>query len=92
MRTLGIPKKIGHTPGETSHYHYIPRGVGAVIAPWNFPLAILTGQVVGTLITGNTALIKPAEQSTMVAFHLMQLLLEAGVPPEVVHFYLAREK
>ena len=86
MRTLGIPKKIGHTPGETSHYHYIPRGVGAVIAPWNFPLAILTGQVVGTLITGNTALIKPAEQSTMVAFHLMQLLLEAGVPPEVVHF------
>ncbi len=73
-------------PGEENRYHYIPRGITAVIAPWNFPLSILTGMTVAALVTGNPVVMKPAEQSPAVAFQLMQLILEAGFPPEVVHY------
>lgn len=80
------PRRVGGVPGESSHYHYRPRGVCLVIAPWNFPLAILTGQVVSALVTGNPVLMKPAEQSSWVAQGLMKLLQEAGFPEDVVHF------
>lgn len=86
MRTLSRPQKVGHTPGELSHYSYRPRGVTVVIAPWNFPLAILTGMVAAALVTGNTVVMKPAEQSSLVAEGLMSLLREAGFPPDVVQF------
>lgn len=86
MRKVGKPKKVGHAPGEVSIYHYQGRGVVTVIAPWNFPLAILTGMVSASLVTGNTVIMKPAEQSSVIAFELMKLLQEAGVPADVVHF------
>lgn len=86
MRTLATPLRVGHAPGEISNYIYKPRGVTAVIAPWNFPLAILTGMVASALVTGNTVVMKPAEQSSGVAHDLIRLLLEAGVPKEAVHF------
>lgn len=62
-----------------------PWGVVAVIAPWNFPLAILTGMTSAALVTGNTVLMKPAEQSPVIAQRLFQILLEAGLPPDAVH-------
>lgn len=57
-----------------------PRGVFVCIAPWNFPLSIFTGQVAAALVTGNTVLAKPAEQSSLVAFRATQLLHAAGIP------------
>jgi RHH-type proline utilization regulon transcriptional repressor/proline dehydrogenase/delta 1-pyrroline-5-carboxylate dehydrogenase len=72
--------------GEENEFHYRPRGVVAVIAPWNFPLAILTGMTVAALATGNTVVMKPAEQSSVVAAKLMDILLEIGLPDGVVNF------
>ena len=72
--------------GEESFYSYHPRGVALVIAPWNFPLAILTGMTVASLVTGNTVLIKPAEQSSATAYELMKLLIECGYPLGTVQF------
>lgn len=86
MRKLGLPRRVGHAPGEVSMYHYQGRGVAAIISPWNFPFAILTGMVAAALVTGNTVVMKPAEQSSIVGFELIKLLHEAGVPKEVVHF------
>ena len=54
-------------PGEENRFEYLPRGVAAVIAPWNFPLAILTGMTAAALVTGNTVVMKPAEQSPVIA-------------------------
>lgn len=85
-RELHKPIRAGHVPGENSRYIYRPRGVCAVISPWNFPLAILAGQVVSALVTGNTVVMKPAEQSSLIAKGLMDLLKEAGVPQGVVQF------
>jgi RHH-type proline utilization regulon transcriptional repressor/proline dehydrogenase/delta 1-pyrroline-5-carboxylate dehydrogenase len=80
------PRRVGKVPGELSIYHYQARGVALVIAPWNFPLAILTGQVAAALVTGNTVVIKPAEQSSLVAHGLLRLLREAGFPPNSYQF------
>jgi RHH-type proline utilization regulon transcriptional repressor/proline dehydrogenase/delta 1-pyrroline-5-carboxylate dehydrogenase len=73
-------------PGEGNETFYEPRGVAVVIAPWNFPLAILTGMTAAALVTGNTAIMKPAEQSPVIAAKLMEAFEEAGVPAGVVHF------
>jgi RHH-type proline utilization regulon transcriptional repressor/proline dehydrogenase/delta 1-pyrroline-5-carboxylate dehydrogenase len=86
IREIDQFTRVGHAPGEVSHYHYQPRGVCAVIAPWNFPLAILAGQVVSALVTGNTVVFKPAEQSTVVAAGLCRLLKELQLPQGVVNF------
>lgn len=80
------PQRVGAVPGEMSLYHYQSRGVTLVIAPWNFPLAILTGQVAAALVTGNTVVIKPAEQSSLVAQALCRLLKEAGFPGKSFQF------
>ena len=73
-------------PGEDNRYFYEPRGVAVVIAPWNFPLAILTGMATAALVTGNTVILKPAEQSAIIGAKLMECLQAAGVPPGVVNF------
>ncbi|MEQ1875628.1 MAG: L-glutamate gamma-semialdehyde dehydrogenase [Bdellovibrionia bacterium] len=86
MRRLAKPRRVGSAPGEVSLYHYQARGVALVIAPWNFPLAILTGMVGAALVAGNTVVMKPAEQSSVVAHDLIKILLEAGVPPGAAHF------
>ena len=78
--------QVSFVSGETSIYNYRPRGVALVIAPWNFPLAILTGQVVASIVTGNTCIMKPAEQSSIIAAQLMAHLIEAGCPKGVVQF------
>ena len=77
-------------PGEENGTSFAPRGVAVVIAPWNFPLAILAGMSSAALVTGNTVVLKPAEQSSLVAFRWHEILLEAGVPPAAVAFLPAR--
>jgi RHH-type proline utilization regulon transcriptional repressor/proline dehydrogenase/delta 1-pyrroline-5-carboxylate dehydrogenase len=67
-------------------HHYIPRGIAAVIAPWNFPLAILCGMTTAAMVAGNTVIMKPAEQSSVIAWRLMDILQRAGMPPGVVNF------
>lgn len=86
MRTLARPQRMGRVPGEVSLYHYQPRGISLVIAPWNFPLAILTGMTVASLVTGNTVLMKPAEQSSVTASELMRMMREVGFPAGVCHY------
>ncbi|TGK18424.1 aldehyde dehydrogenase family protein [Leptospira stimsonii] len=73
-------------PGEENFYTYKPKGIVGVIAPWNFPAAILTGMCAGPLVCGNAVLLKPAEQSSATALFLFRLFLKAGVPNEVFHF------
>ena len=86
MLRLSEPQLTAQVLGEESFYSYQPRGLALVIAPWNFPLAILTGMTVASLVTGNTVLIKPAEQSSAVAYQFMQLLIECGWPEGTVQF------
>src|SRR6476619_1289254 len=86
MRLRGLPRLTQHVPGEESYQHYWPRGVALVIAPWNFPMAILTGMVSAALVTGNTVIMKPAEQSAVTGAMLMEMFEEAGVPPGVLNF------
>ncbi|WP_374035261.1 L-glutamate gamma-semialdehyde dehydrogenase [Bdellovibrio bacteriovorus] len=86
MRELQKPLRVGGLPGELSHYIYKSRGVTAVIAPWNFPLAILAGMVTAAAVAGNTVVMKPAEQSTVVAWGLMKMIQEAGFPQGVINF------
>jgi RHH-type proline utilization regulon transcriptional repressor/proline dehydrogenase/delta 1-pyrroline-5-carboxylate dehydrogenase len=80
------PAQDMDVPGEENAYFYEPRGVAAVIAPWNFPLAILCGMTAAAVVTGNTAVMKPAEQSGIVGAKLMECFQQAGAPPGVVNF------
>jgi RHH-type proline utilization regulon transcriptional repressor/proline dehydrogenase/delta 1-pyrroline-5-carboxylate dehydrogenase len=73
-------------PGETNDTVYGPRGVAVVIAPWNFPLAILGGMAVAALVAGNPVVLKPAEQAPVVAWALHRHLLAAGIPAEAVQY------
>jgi RHH-type proline utilization regulon transcriptional repressor/proline dehydrogenase/delta 1-pyrroline-5-carboxylate dehydrogenase len=68
-------------PGERNELHYAPRGVVAVISPWNFPVAIPLGMTAAGLATGNAVILKPAEQTPGCAALLVQALRESGVPP-----------
>ncbi len=83
---LSSPLRVGNVPGEVSQYIYTPRGVCVAIAPWNFPLAILCGQVAAALVTGNTVIIKPAEQSSLMAQSLYNMIKELNLPTGTVQF------
>lgn len=85
MRRLASPVLTQDIPGEENLQHWLPRGVGVVIAPWNFPLAILCGMTVAALVTGNTVVMKPAEQTPVLGARLMQIFSEAGIPPGVLN-------
>ena len=85
MRLIGYPRLTQNVPGEESYEHYWPRGVALVIAPWNFPVAILCGMVTAALVTGNAVIMKPAEPSAILGSLLMEVFQEAGVPPGVLN-------
>lgn len=72
--------------GEESALEYIPLGVGAVIPPWNFPLAIMAGMTLASVVTGNTVVLKPSSDAPTIAFKFFEVLEEAGLPPGVVNF------
>ncbi|GAA0342392.1 bifunctional proline dehydrogenase/L-glutamate gamma-semialdehyde dehydrogenase PutA [Bowmanella denitrificans] len=76
--------------GELNELFVQGRGVFACISPWNFPLAIFTGQVVAALVTGNTVIAKPAEQTSLVAFRAVQLMLQAGIPAGAIQLLPGR--
>ena len=84
--SLFEPKRLGRFMGELDQTFHEPRGVVAVISPWNFPLAITAGMAVAALVTGNTVILKPAEQTPAIAKLLCELLWQAGVPKDVLHF------
>jgi RHH-type proline utilization regulon transcriptional repressor/proline dehydrogenase/delta 1-pyrroline-5-carboxylate dehydrogenase len=83
-RRLLQPQPLPGPAGEENHLHLEGRGLFACISPWNFPLAIFTGQIAAALVTGNAVLAKPAEQSTLAARLATQLLHRAGVPADVL--------
>lgn len=85
-RDFGSPHTLPGPTGEHNELQYHGRGVFACISPWNFPLAIFTGQVSAALAAGNSVIAKPAGQTPLIARRAVQLLHEAGVPVDVLHF------
>ncbi len=73
-------------PGEDNQIEYIPLGVGAVIPPWNFPLAIMAGMTAAAIVTGNTVVMKPSSDAPTIAYKFFEVLEEAGMPAGVVNF------
>jgi len=86
MVRLNRPQYLGHAPGEINEYFYQPKGIAAVIAPWNFPLAISCGMCAAALITGNCVLYKPSNQTPVVGHTLLQILQQADLPPGVFNY------
>ena len=77
-------ERLGRFVGENNQRWYEPRGVAAVISPWNFPLAICTGMTVASLVTGNTAIVKPSAQTPGIALAMCEALWQAGVPADAL--------
>jgi 1-pyrroline-5-carboxylate dehydrogenase len=86
MLRLAGPQPVVQLPGEKDEMRYLPLGVGVIVPPWNFPLAILAGMTVAALVTGNTAVIKPSSETPTVAAKFAELLLEAGFPDRSFSF------
>ena len=86
MLRYSHPVTMGNVLGETSLLRYEPRGVAAVIAPWNFPMAISTGMSSAAIVTGNTVVYKPASQSPVVGYMLARIFEEACLPEGVFNF------
>jgi RHH-type proline utilization regulon transcriptional repressor/proline dehydrogenase/delta 1-pyrroline-5-carboxylate dehydrogenase len=86
MLRLSVPQTLGHYPGEKNLYLYRPRGIGLVISPWNFPLAIPTGMVSAAIVAGNCVLFKPSNLSPIMGYHLAKILEVAGLPKGVLNF------
>ncbi|MDZ4860555.1 MAG: proline dehydrogenase family protein [Candidatus Hydrogenedentes bacterium] len=85
MVELG-PRALDSPTGETNVLFHVGRGPAAIIAPWNFPIAILCGMTTAALVAGNTVLMKPSEQSSACAYALFQHMQAAGFPGNVIHF------
>lgn len=86
MLRYGGEQPVLQIEGEKCELVYIPLGVGIVIPPWNFPMAILCGMTSAALVTGNTVLLKPSSDSPKIGQLFMEILQEAGLPPGVVNF------
>jgi RHH-type proline utilization regulon transcriptional repressor/proline dehydrogenase/delta 1-pyrroline-5-carboxylate dehydrogenase len=89
-REFEEPERLPGPAGETNHFGLKGRGVFVCISPWNFPLAIMTGQVAAALAAGNAVLAKPAEQTPLIAHEAAKLFFEAGLPVEVLHILPGR--
>jgi 1-pyrroline-5-carboxylate dehydrogenase len=86
MQRYAGDHQLTHIPGEQNELDYIPLGVGAVIPPWNFPLAIMAGMTLASVVTGNTVVLKPSSDAPTIAYKFFEILEEAGLPPGVVNF------
>jgi RHH-type proline utilization regulon transcriptional repressor/proline dehydrogenase/delta 1-pyrroline-5-carboxylate dehydrogenase len=86
MIRLGKPQRVGHAPGELNHYFYEPKGLAAIIAPWNFPLAISMGMASAAIVTGNPVIFKPSAITGIIGHHLAEIFAEAGLPAGVFNF------
>ena len=83
---LDKPAPLTPVPGEKNYLRYIPLGVGVVIPPWNFPLAILAGMTLASITTGNTVVLKPSSDSPAIGYKFFEALEQAGMPAGVVNF------
>lgn len=86
MLKLENPEPLVQMPGEKGRLAYMPLGVGVIVPPWNFPLAILTGMAMAALIGGNPIVLKPSSETPTIAAKFCELMLEAGVPPQAFAF------
>jgi RHH-type transcriptional regulator, proline utilization regulon repressor / proline dehydrogenase / delta 1-pyrroline-5-carboxylate dehydrogenase len=86
MIRLGIPKILGNYVGEENEYLYYPKGIGVVISPWNFPLAIATGMVSAGIVTGNCIIFKPSALSPVTGYKLVEIFRLSGLPQGVLQF------
>ncbi|RAL24372.1 L-glutamate gamma-semialdehyde dehydrogenase [Thermoflavimicrobium daqui] len=86
MLRLAEPQPLTPIPGEDNELTYIPLGVGAIIPPWNFPLAITVGMTTSAIVAGNTVVLKPATPTNVIAYKFMEILREAGLPDGVVNY------
>lgn len=86
MLRHATPEPLVQMPGERGHLRYLPLGVGIVIPPWNFPLAILAGMTVASLVAGNTVVIKPSSDTPTIAAKFVEVLAEAGFPGDAYQF------
>src|SRR6185312_13117812 len=89
-RKFAGPRLLKGPTGEENALSLHGRGVFACISPWNFPLAIFTGQIAGALAAGNAVVAKPAEQTPLTAARVVRLMHQAGVPPDVMHLLPGR--
>ena len=87
-KKLGTPKELVGPTGEKNYLFHEGKGVFACISPWNFPLAIFTGQIVAALVSCNCAIAKPAKQTPLIAYFMVNILHEAGVPKNVLHLVI----
>ncbi len=86
MLRLDKPTPLTPVPGEKNYLRYIPLGVGVVIPPWNFPMAIMAGMTLASIVTGNTVVLKPSSDSPTIAYKFFEVLEAAGMPSAVVNF------
>lgn len=85
MLRYSEPQPLVRIESEENELFYIPLGVVVVIPPWNFPLAILTGMTVASVVTGNTVVLKPSSDAPGVAYKFMEVMEEAGMPPGIIN-------
>ncbi|MBI5709326.1 MAG: L-glutamate gamma-semialdehyde dehydrogenase [Candidatus Eisenbacteria bacterium] len=86
MLRYDAPQPVTQLPGEKDQLVYLPLGVGAVIPPWNFPLAICVGMTTAAIVSGNTVVVKPSSDSPAIAWQFFQLMEEVGLPAGVLNF------
>ena len=79
-------RRMGDYAGEVNDYFYNPKGIGVIISPWNFPLAIPTGMVSASIVAGNCAILKPSGLSPVTGWRLVELFNSAGFPPGVLQY------
>ncbi len=80
------PQPVTPYEGENNQFEYVPLGVGAIIPPWNFPLAIMVGMTMAAVVAGNTTILKPSPDAPTIAYKFMEVLKEIGLPAGVVNF------
>ncbi len=86
MLRYGVDHPVVKNPGERGKLVYIPLGVGVVIPPWNFPLAILAGMTSAAIVTGNTVVLKPSSDSPWIGWKFVEIMEEVGLPAGVLNF------
>lgn len=86
MLRLAAPQPLTKIAGEKNELEYIPLGVGVIIPPWNFALAILAGMASAAVVTGNTVVLKPSSDSPLIGYKFFDLMCEVGLPDGVINF------
>jgi RHH-type proline utilization regulon transcriptional repressor/proline dehydrogenase/delta 1-pyrroline-5-carboxylate dehydrogenase len=86
MVRLGKPRRMGRAPGEHNVLFYQPKGIAAVISPWNFPLAISAGMVAANIVVGNPVIYKPSNLAPIIGYGLVEIFRKAGLPDGVFNY------